>query len=112
MGMHVRSMGGMGLAAASMMLALSACGSSKPEEAPPRPAMVVRAQSAQAAIQVFSGEVRAHQEPALSFRVGGKVAQRFVDAGARVRAGDALAELDPQDLRLQADAAKAQLAAA
>lgn len=98
--------------AAGAMLALTACGKKEPEPAPPRPAMVVRAQPAQAAAHVFSGEVRARQEPALSFRVGGKIARRFVDAGARVRAGDVLAELDPQDLRLQADAARAQLAAA
>lgn len=112
MGTQWRSMTGMGLAVAGMALALAACSSTEPEEAPPRPAMVVRAQPAQAATQMFSGEVRAHQEPALSFRVGGKIAQRFVDAGARVRAGEALAELDPQDLRLQAEAARAQLAAA
>jgi RND family efflux transporter MFP subunit len=36
----------------------------------------------------------------------------MVDAGARVRKGQALARLDPQDARLAAEAARAQLAAA
>lgn len=102
---------GLALAWVSMAVALSACGSTDPESAQPRPAMVVRAQPAQTTMQVFSGDVRAREEPALSFRVGGKIARRFVDAGARVSAGEVLAELDPQDLRLQAEAAKAQLAA-
>ncbi|MBU3738969.1 MAG: efflux RND transporter periplasmic adaptor subunit, partial [Rhodoferax sp.] len=35
-----------------------------------------------------------------------------VEVGQRVRAGDLLAELDPQDVRLQQDAARAQVAAA
>ncbi len=111
MGGHWHSMARVGLALAGMAGALSACAPTEPDAAPPRPAMVVRAHPAQAAIQIFSGDVRAREEVALSFRVGGKMARRFVDAGARVRAGEVLAELDPQDLRLQADAARAQLAA-
>lgn len=60
----------------------------------------------------FAGEVRAREESALSFRVGGKLVRRMVDVGDRVRAGQVLAELDAQDLQLQAGAAQAQLAAA
>ncbi|MCX7556058.1 efflux RND transporter periplasmic adaptor subunit [Xanthomonadaceae bacterium JHOS43] len=98
--------------AGGVMLTLAACSADAPDATSSRPAMVVRAQPAQAAVQIFSGEVRARQEPALAFRVGGKMSRRFVDAGARVRAGDLLAELDPRDLRLQAEAAQAQLSAA
>ena len=108
MAAHARFLPGLALAA----LVLSGCGAHDPAEVPPRPAIVVQPQPAAAALQIFSGEVRAREEPALSFRVGGKIAIRRVDAGARVREGEVLAELDPQDLILQADAVRAQLSAA
>jgi RND family efflux transporter MFP subunit len=44
--------------------------------------------------------------------VSGKVARRLVELGQPVRAGQVLAQLDPDDLRLQQDAARAGLAAA
>ena len=67
---------------------------------------------AQAALFVYPGEIRAREESALSFRVGGNLVARNVDVGAQVRRGDVLAVLDAQDLALQAQAAQAQLAAA
>lgn len=60
----------------------------------------------------FNGEIRARHEADLAFRVGGKLMQRLVDAGAEIRPGQALARLDPADLQLAANAATAQLAAA
>lgn len=60
----------------------------------------------------FSADIRARTEARLSFRVGGKVTQRAVELGQRVRPGQLLAQVDPQDLRLGADAAKAALSAA
>ncbi|MDI1245170.1 MAG: efflux RND transporter periplasmic adaptor subunit, partial [Rhodoferax sp.] len=48
----------------------------------------------------------------LGFRVGGKLLDRLVEPGQTVKAGQLLARLDPQDLKLAADAARAQLAAA
>lgn len=94
-------------------LALSACGADeKPVEAP-RPALVVIAGAgADAAPSAFAGEIRAREESPLSFRIGGQLVSRHVDAGDRVRRGQVLAELDPGDVRLQVDAARAQLAAA
>ena len=78
-----------------------------------RPARVVKVtlgvQSHQAN---YSGEVRARFETALAFRVGGKIAKRHVEVGSVVKAGQMLAELDPQDLRLAEAANRAQLAAA
>ena len=47
-----------------------------------------------------------------AFRVSGKVAQRKVDVGQKVREGDVLAVLDDTDYRLAEDAARQQLAAA
>ena len=60
----------------------------------------------------FAGEVRARVESRLGFRVGGKIVRRQAELGQRVRAGDVLAQLDAQDLKLASDASKAQLAAA
>jgi multidrug efflux system membrane fusion protein len=101
--------------------ALSACGKGDPVPEPPHPVIVVRAGSAaaqgqggevQGALVAFAGEVRAHEETALSFRVGGKLVRRRADVGDRVRAGDVLAELDPGDLQLQVQTLQAQLEAA
>lgn len=57
--------------------------------------------------QRYSGEVRARHETTLGFRVGGKIVERLVDAGARVRAGQPLARLDPGDAQLTAAQAEA-----
>jgi RND family efflux transporter MFP subunit len=61
---------------------------------------------------VFAGEVKPRHEADLGFRIGGKVIARNVDVGARVRKGEVLARIDPTDVGLQADAAKAAAAAA
>ena len=60
----------------------------------------------------FVGVVRARYETDLAFRVGGKIVARVVNVGDRVRAGDVIARLDPQDLKLQVESAEAELAAA
>ena len=57
----------------------------------------------------FAGEVRAQLESRLAFRVGGKIIKRQAELGQRVKAGQVLAQLDPQDFKLVADAARAQL---
>lgn len=60
----------------------------------------------------YAAEVRARVESRLGFRVAGKITQRMVDVGQRVKAGQVLAQIDPQDYKLAADAARAQVAAA
>jgi multidrug efflux system membrane fusion protein len=60
----------------------------------------------------FAADIRARTESRLGFRVPGKVARRLVELGQPVRSGQVLVQLDPQDLRLQQDAARAGLAAA
>lgn len=60
----------------------------------------------------YAGEVKARTESRLSFRVGGKMQKRLVDLGDTVKAGQVLAQLDAQDLRLGQDAARATAAAA
>ena len=60
----------------------------------------------------FSAEVRARVESRLGFRVAGKITRRQAELGQHVQAGQVLAQLDPQDYRLAAEAARAQQAAA
>ena len=60
----------------------------------------------------FSAEVRARVESRLGFRVAGKIIRRQAELGQHVKAGETLAQLDPQDYRLAADAARAQSVAA
>src|SRR5689334_19686321 len=74
----------------------------------PRNALVAHPQNADAArAEVYSGDVHARYESQLGFRVNGKIKARLVDVGAKVEAGQALAELDPLDLKLQVSAAAA-----
>lgn len=92
---------------------LAACGGGEQAPDPVRPVVTVTvAPGAPATRDVYSGELRARIETDLGFRIGGKIAARLVDAGARVKQGQALARLDPEDARLAANAARAQLAAA
>ena len=94
-------------------LLLAAC--SRPE-APAEPVravkvMTVAPSSLQAQVE-FAGEVRPRVESRLGFRVAGKITERRAEVGQRVAAGALLAQLDAQDYRLAADAARAQVAAA
>jgi multidrug efflux system membrane fusion protein len=94
-------------------LVLAGCASEASVEPLPRPAVVEHAVPAVDAMHAtYAGEVRARREGVLGFRIGGKILTRAVDAGARVKRGDVLATLEPQDLELQVDAARAALAAA
>jgi RND family efflux transporter MFP subunit len=60
----------------------------------------------------YAGEVRARIESQLSFRVAGQMIRRQAEIGQRVAAGQVLAEIDPKDYKLSADAARAAVAAA
>ncbi len=60
---------------------------------------------------VYAGDIHARIEADHAFRVGGKISQRLVDAGAVVKKGQPLARIDSQDVRFTADAGKAQVAA-
>ena len=93
--------------------ALAACSKPEPVPDPVRAVrtMTVTAQSVGGAYE-FAAEVRARTESRLSFRVGGKMARRNVDLGDTVKVGQVLAQLDPQDLRLGQDSARAALVAA
>jgi RND family efflux transporter MFP subunit len=105
------------LAARSALVAaaalLAACGE------PPTPAPLVKpvfvttvSPSSSAQTRTFTSVVRARVETDLGFRTGGKVVERLVEVGDTVKAGQALARLDPADYQLAARAAADQVAAA
>lgn len=97
----------------ALILILAACSRGPAPEETPRPVLVAQpGHEAGADALAYAGEVRAREESALSFRVGGNLVRRDVDVGAQVTRGQLLAELDPGDQRLQAQAAQAQVAAA
>lgn len=95
-----------------LAILLSACGHEEAPQVSVRPAMVVQPEPSAQATESFPGEVRARYEPELAFRIGGKVSRRLVEEGQRVKADQPLAELDPQDVRLQLEATRAQVTAA
>ena len=102
----------------SLLLLVTACGREAPATAPqvaagPKTVRVMKVSHGDTPADArYSGEVRARHESALSFRVGGKLIERLVDAGARVKAGQPLARLDPADARLAASQAEANAALA
>jgi len=78
-----------------------------------RPVLVQKVQFATAApARILVGTVRARVETDQGFRISGKVAERRVQAGDRVKKGQVVATLDPADLTLQRETAEAELAAA
>ena len=80
---------------------------------PERPVQVERvAFENENATREFVGVVRARYETDLGFRVAGKIVSRVVNLGDRVKVGDVVARLDPQDLKLQVESAEAEFAAA
>jgi multidrug efflux system membrane fusion protein len=101
------------LPAAFAMAAVAGCAKNEPA---PEPIRAVRtmtvAADAAGNVQEYAAEVRARTESRLGFRVGGKLVRRQVDAGSVVKGGQVLAQLDPQDLRLGQDVARAGLVGA
>ena len=91
---------------------LHGCGGKETPPPTPRAVLVQAASSANTGSNIYTGEIRARHETDLGFRVAGKMIARLVDAGAEIKPGQPLAKLDPADLLLSANAAKAQLVAA
>ncbi|MDT4845099.1 Multidrug resistance protein MdtA [compost metagenome] len=80
----------------SILLLLALAGCEEKLAAPPRPVLsvVVEAQHEERRGR-FAGTIQARHETVLGFRVGGRIARRWVDVGDRVAPGTLLAELDP-----------------
>lgn len=101
----------------AFLVALAGCGSesssgqaSTTNESGPT-VRTVHAEVAQSVVtdgaRSFSGTLRAPLETNLSFRVPGQVTDVLVDVGTRVQAGELIARLDPEDYRLEVEAARA-----
>ena len=92
---------------------VSACSRPAPPEEPVRSVKVITVGlGAFESGQEYAGEVRARVESRLGFRVAGKITKRTVEVGQRVKAGQLLAQLDPRDYQLAADAGRAQVVSA
>lgn len=97
------------LVAAGVLAACSKATENKVEEV--RPVRVITiGESAEPNSASYAAEVRARHEVRLSFRVGGKIVERLVEVGSKVRAGQPIARLDAADFALAAASAKAQAA--
>lgn len=101
-----------GTALLSLML-LAGCGKKPADAEVAVPVIALPVQAADGAVAArFPGDVHARYEASLSFRVGGQLTARYVDPGASVKQGQALARLDPADSDRQLANAKAALEAA
>lgn len=96
----------------SLFALLTACDNTEPPRQSPLSVLIAQPQPATELTNAYPGEVRARFEPELAFRISGKVSKRLVEVGQKVKQDQPLAELDQQDLRLQLDASRAQVAAA
>jgi membrane fusion protein, multidrug efflux system len=105
--MHLKPFKAVALLLASAFL-LGACSKPAPVEEPIRTVKVVAVgmQGLSSGLE-YAAEVRARTESRLAFRVGGKMVRRQAELGQQVKAGEVLAQLDPQDFKLASDAARA-----
>ncbi|MBU4612185.1 biotin/lipoyl-binding protein, partial [Achromobacter sp. GG226] len=102
------------LAGLALLIGLSGC---RPEAAhAPEVIRPVRTQLVSPetldVVGVFPGDVRPRVESRLGFQISGRLAERQVQLGDTVTAGQSLARVDPQDLELAEAGARAELAAA
>lgn len=106
-----------GGAVALGLLILMAGGCQREAETAPAPVVrAVRTTTVEAPRQLadlgFSGHVEAQDQASLSFRIGGRVAERLVGVGATVAEGQVVARLDPENELNDLRAARAALTAA
>jgi RND family efflux transporter MFP subunit len=102
------------VALATISLTAAAC-NREDVEAPP-PVRIVRTITVdtprEAADISLTGHIEAQDLVSLSFRIGGRLAERGVGVGATVRGGDVVARLDPENELNELRSARAALAAA
>lgn len=99
--------------AAVPLLALAACGDQNTSHETIRPVKAIVVQPAiKERTLLYSGVLAPRIEATLGFRVSGKIVERFVNVGDRVRTGDSIARLDEKDLKLAENSARANVTAA
>ncbi|MCL2008992.1 MAG: efflux RND transporter periplasmic adaptor subunit [Synergistaceae bacterium] len=67
------------------------------------------ARETSASDRVYPGVVSPRNESLLAFQVGGRITERLVEMGDRVEKGQVLMKIDPTDVRLRLDTARAGL---
>jgi RND family efflux transporter MFP subunit len=98
---------------ASTTIQLAGCRSETTPPTDVRPVRVMTIQEREAgAPVVLTGTIRAQDEVALAFRLSGRMTERAANRGDRVKAGQLVARLDPQNERNALHVADANLAAA
>jgi membrane fusion protein, multidrug efflux system len=103
----------MALVVPLLAVAAGCKGEAKVDEEAVRPVkVIVVAAGAQGRTLAYSGVVRPRIESAMGFRVAGKIIERAVNVGDRVKIGQVIARLDDTDLRLAENSAKANVASA
>ncbi len=109
-----RSVLGLGAVIWALAGLLSGCG--REVETTPveiRPVRTVTVGKREAAVPVtLTGTIRAQDETALAFRVSGRMIERRVNLGDRVRPGQSIARLEPQNEQNALRQARANLTAA
>lgn len=99
--------------AALLGVALASCGDEKAPQAQGRPVGVVTVEAGQFSDDIqLSGEIQAKKDVGLAFRIGGRVLERPVNVGDRVKAGQVIARLEPALEQNALAAARAALEAA
>lgn len=105
---------GAALAVALLVAALGGCNERSPTPVSHAKFVrteIVRPQDRQISV-TLTGEVQARYRADLSFRVSGRVIERFVDVGSHVDPGQVLARIDPAEQQADVDAATAAVIAA
>jgi RND family efflux transporter MFP subunit len=100
-------------AAPALMLSLAGCGrDAKDEAGDARPVRAVVIEKSHIGELVeLTGSIQPEREQALSFRIGGRMTERFVGSGDVVKAGQLLARLDSQNEMNALRSAQARLTA-
>ncbi len=101
------------VAATLIAASLAACNKEASTAAQPRPVRVATVQDDSAGETVsMTGQVRAKDQASLGFRIDGRMVERLVNVGDKVKAGQVIARLAPQDQTNARRSAEAALAAA
>ena len=106
-------LGRIAVLASAMAMLLAAC---RPEQEPPapeiRPVRAVTIEKRDTSVPVvLTGSIQAEDQAPLAFRIAGRMIERTVNLGDRVRAGQVVARLDTQNERNALRTARANLTA-
>ena len=97
---------------AASLLLIGCSSEETTKDSPPTPVSVVQIEDYRAPAATYTATLAPRFRTPVAFRVAGRVDQRHVEVGERVKQGQLLASLDPDDFEQRVQAAKASLVAA